>query len=162
MINLHHILVATDFSDYSKEAIDYAVHLAKCFGADLHLLHVFEPPLLVASGVSTRSRPQTRLWIRNLRQELANNLDKLAQEIRAQGAKVDPIMREGTPYIEIPKAVEQVAADLIVLGTHGRTGIVHVLMGSVAEHVVRKSPCPVLTVRPKTLGEAKKAKGSSR
>ena len=159
MIELHRILMATDFSDYSNEALEYAVHLAGGFGADLYLLHVFEPPFFSPSGVSPGIRPEIRQWIREVKEEEHNKLSKLADQVRHRGPNVHAILKEGTPFLEILKTAGEVPADLIVLGTHGRTGMGHVLMGSVAERVVRKAVCPVFTVKPKALGNKKKEKG---
>jgi nucleotide-binding universal stress UspA family protein len=80
-------------------------------------------------------------------------------EIRHQISKAHAIFKEGVPFLEILKAAGEMQADLIVLGTHGRTGLAHVLLGSVAERVVRRSACPVLTVRPKAMMEKKTGKG---
>lgn len=151
MIELHRILFSTDFSDYSKEALEYAVHLARGFGADLYLLHVFEPPFFSHTGVSPGVRPDIHEWIQEVRAAEGENLNKLADQVRHQGPNVHAILKEGTPYLEILKTAGEIPADLIVLGTHGRTGLGHVLMGSVAERVVRKAACPVFTVRPKAL-----------
>ncbi|HEY5593892.1 MAG TPA: universal stress protein [Nitrospiria bacterium] len=159
MITLHRILLATDFSDFSNEALDYAVYLSRGFGADLYLLHVFEPPFFSHSGVSLNVRPEVHQWIMEVKQEAQEKLGKLAEEVRHHGAKVHPIFKEGTPFVEILKVAGEIPADLIVLGTHGRTGLTHVLMGSVAERIVRKSSCPVFTVRPKSLIEKKGGKG---
>jgi nucleotide-binding universal stress UspA family protein len=151
MITLHRILVATDFSDYSKEALQYAVHMARSWGADLYLLHVFEPPFFSHAGVAPSMRAEVHQWIRELREEDHQRLNRLAEEVRHQGAKVHSIFKEGTPFLEILKTAEEIPADLIVMGTHGRTGLAHVFLGSVAERVVRRSSSPVLTVRPKEL-----------
>ena len=159
MITLHRILMTTDFSDYSKEALEYAVHMARSFGADLYLLHVFEPPFFSPSGVSLSVRPEVHQWIKEIKEEESKKLDILAEEVRHKGAKVHPIFKAGTPFLEILKTAEEIPADLIVLGTHGRTGLAHVLMGSVAERVVRKSACPVFSVRPKALVSKKEGKG---
>ena len=159
MISLHRILVATDFSDFSKEALAYAVYLARGFGADLYLLHVFEPPFFSRTGVSPSVRPEVHQWIQEMKEEDSRELNLAASEIRHQISKVHPILKEGEPFLEILKAAGEIPADLIVLGTHGRTGLAHVLMGSVAERIVRKSSCPVFTVRPKGLGSGKEGQG---
>lgn len=149
MINLHRILMATDFSDFSKEALEYAVLLGRKVGGDLYLLHVFEAPFLSHSGVSPGLRPEIHQWIKEVKEEERIQLDRLAEEVRKMGVKVHPILKEGPPYEEIIRTAGEIPADLIVLGTHGRTGIIHLLMGSVAERVVRRASCPVFTVRPK-------------
>ncbi len=158
MTSLQRILVATDFSEYSKEALNYAVYLARSLEATLYLLHVFEPPFYSPTGVSISIRPEVDQWIQDLRAEESKRLNMLTDEIRHQGAKVHPMFKEGTPFLEILKTAGEIPADLIVLGTHGRTGLSHLLMGSVAESVVRKAPCPVFTVRPKALEGATEAK----
>ena len=158
MIALHRILMATDFSDYSNEAMEYAVYLARGFGADLYLLHVFELPFFSHTGVSPGVRPEVHQLIMEAKQEAQEKLNKLAEEVRHQVAKAHPIFKEGTPFLEILKTAGEVPADLIVLGTHGRTGLAHVLMGSVAERVVRKAACPVFSVRPKVFAAVKEKK----
>ncbi|MBI3610791.1 MAG: universal stress protein [Nitrospirae bacterium] len=159
MISLHRILMATDFSDYSKEALDYAVYLARHVGGDVYLLHVFEPPFFSRSGVSPNVRPEVHQWIKEVKEEEARKLNALAEEVRHHGAKVHAVFKEGEAFLEILKTEGEIPADLIVLGTHGRTGLAHVLMGSVAERVVRKAVCPVFTVRPKASAAAKEKKG---
>jgi nucleotide-binding universal stress UspA family protein len=159
MISLHRILMATDFSDYSKEALAYAVYMARGFGADLYLLHVFEPPFFSHTGVSPGIRPEVHEWIKEVKEQETRRLDVWVDEIRHQIAKAHPILKEGVPYLEILKTAGEIPADLIVLGTHGRTGLAHALMGSVAERVVRKSACPVFTVRPKEPAGKKTGKG---
>ena len=146
------ILMGTDFSDYSKEALDDAVLLAKQFGADLYLLHVFDVPTYIP-GVASVAGPEVFEWIRTFREEERKRLETLAEEFRQRGVMVHPILKEGIPFREIPKAAKEISADLIVLGTHGRTGLDRLMMGSVAERVVRRSPCRILLVRPKTLIE---------
>jgi len=158
MITLHRILMATDFSAYSKEALDYAVHLAKGLGTDLHLLHVFEPPFYPPSGSPLQVPPEVHQWIAGLKEEESKRLKTVAEEARRQGVTVHPILKEGEPFSEILKTAEEITADLIVLSTHGRTGLARILMGSVAERVVRRSPCPVLTVRPKAFVGAQEEK----
>jgi len=158
MISLHRILVATDFSDFSKEALIYAIYLARGLGADLYLMTVFEPPVFSHAGVSPGVRPEIHDWIKEIREGETKKLNDMAEEIRHQISKVHPVFKEGVPFLEILKAAGEMQADLIVLGTHGRTGLAHVLMGSVAERVVRKSDCPVLTVRPKSMTEKKPRK----
>ena len=158
MTSIKRILMATDFSTYSKEALDYAVHLARNLGADLYLLHVFEPPFYSPAGVSISIRPEVDQWIRDLRAEESKRLSMLTDEVRQQGTKVNPMFKEGTPLIEILKTAGEIPADLVVLGSHGRTGLSHFLMGSVAERVMRKAPCPVFMVRPKALDGATETK----
>jgi nucleotide-binding universal stress UspA family protein len=153
----HRILMGTDFSDYSKEALDYAVLLAKQFGADLYLLHAFEVPAYYIPGLGGLGGPDIIEWLRSVKEREQKRLETLAGEVRQKGIEVHPILKEGSPDGEILKAVKEVAADLIILGTHGRSGLDRFMMGSVAERVLRQAPCPILLVRPKVFKSAIKS-----
>jgi nucleotide-binding universal stress UspA family protein len=142
----HKILVATDFSDTARGAIAHAVELAKLADASLYLVHVLTLPVVYApEGVVLGPS-----WsVAELRADLENALSKLAAEVRARGIpEVSMQLLIGTAWDEIVRAAAEQGCDLIVIGTHGRGGIKRLLLGSVAEHVVRTSPCPVLTVGP--------------
>jgi nucleotide-binding universal stress UspA family protein len=133
------ILVPTDFSDTSDAALDYARVIARRFGATLHLVHVLEDPL-IAEGLAAEAyiaeQPSIRAAMADdARQRLAH---------RSEGASVEVVFGHGAATIV--DYAQRRGFDLIVMGTHGRTGIPHMLMGSVAEKVVRTAPCPVLTV----------------
>ncbi len=143
------IVVATDFSDCSRSAIDYALHLAERLDAEVELLHVFERPVYFDVGIAHSLQVQhgVEQWLKDLRQEADQRLRALAEELRRQKAVVRTVLREGRAVDEILKAAQPAQTDLVVLGTHGRTGLPHVVLGSVAERVVRQAPCPVLTVR---------------
>jgi nucleotide-binding universal stress UspA family protein len=143
------ILMGTDFSDYSKEAFDYAVLLAKQLGADLFLLHALEMPAFFVPGVGRAAGPDVVKWIHSLKEEEQKKLEPLEAEARQKGVQAQSILKEGLPVAEILKTAGEVEADLIVLGTHGRTGLDRFMMGSVAERVSREAPCPILLVRPK-------------
>jgi len=143
MISLKRILVPTDFSDYSKQAIAYACELARRFAAELQLLHVATPPALPMPYVGTVS-DQTF----HPEETAKKALEELDDPEFDQVSRIDRVVRVGTPFVEIVRYAKENDIDLIVMGTHGRTGLVHALIGSVAERVVRKAPCPVLTVRP--------------
>jgi nucleotide-binding universal stress UspA family protein len=146
MIDLRRILVPTDFSKHSHNALQYAVAFAEKFGAELHLLHVvqdlalFLPDTVAVSPVAAPPVDQLTAAVREalLRVIRDNGLERLT---------VCPEVREGTPFYEIIRCAREKDVDLIVMGTHGRSGLAHVLLGSVSEKVVRKAPCPVLTVR---------------
>jgi nucleotide-binding universal stress UspA family protein len=146
MIDLRRILVPTDFSKHSDNALAYAVAFAEKFGAELHLLHVVQDLTAfipdVAAGTPPILPPQEQLSA-----TVRGALDRTVREHHLERFAVRPAVREGTPFFEIIRYARENAIDLIVMGTHGRTGLVHVLMGSVTEKVVCKSPCPVLTVR---------------
>ena len=141
------ILVPTDFSETADAALEYAKTLATNLGASLHLLHVFQDPFFAASyanEVFVPPPPQGReLELAAARDGLSKRMSP-AEEKRFAGTHA---IVEGLTAKEIVKYAEQYAIDLIVMGTHGRRGVAHLLLGSVAEHVVRTAGCPVLTVR---------------
>jgi nucleotide-binding universal stress UspA family protein len=147
MLNVKNILVATDFSDCSDSALRYGRELAHRFGARLHLLHALElPPLqLVGTEALVTMSPELRVEIEA---EARANLDRLVtrDDRRTLGA-VTAIRDRQTPTEAITRYAADENIDLIVLGTHGRHGFSRLIMGSVAEKVVRSAPCPVLTVR---------------
>ncbi|MFZ5863827.1 MAG: universal stress protein [Nitrospirota bacterium] len=149
---IQRILVAADFSACSRAAVDYAVAFAERVGAEVEIVHVFERPVYFDVGVSHSLQLQHNVeqWIGEMRQEATRQLDALAREIRSRIPGARATMREGTAVDEILKAAQGSSADLIIIGTHGRTGLPHVLLGSVAERVVRGAACPVLTIRPRT------------
>lgn len=157
MATLRRILAATDFSDHSRGALDHAAYLAMSLGAELYLLHVFEPRFYhqdVLRWIGTEAQE----WIKSIREDERKRLAGLEKEIGASGVKVRAVFKEGIPFREILKAAGDLSADLIVLGIQGRTGLDRFMMGSVAERVARKAPCPVLIVRPKTGAGAKRKK----
>jgi nucleotide-binding universal stress UspA family protein len=146
MLSIKSVLVPTDFSDASEAALNYGKSMADAFGAALHLVHVMEDLLAHAwaAEVYVASAPNLREEIeRESRLRLSTMLPEAERErLRAQVA-----LLAGNPFIEIIRYAKANHIDLIVMGTHGRGPIAHMLLGSVAEKVVRKSPCPVLTVR---------------
>jgi nucleotide-binding universal stress UspA family protein len=138
------ILVPTDFSASSELASQLAVELARTTGASLTLLHVYNPmPYEVPPGTRFSAIVNVDDAIAGFRKLLEGS--KLRAE-RAGAARVETLLLEGTAYMEIVRTAEEHDYNLIVMGTHGRTGFDHMLLGSVAEKVVRKAPCPVLTV----------------
>jgi nucleotide-binding universal stress UspA family protein len=143
MIKLERILAPTDFSDHSRHALKYACELAKRFGAELRLLHVVLPPTMAVTSGAPLPQEVARPEL-GAREEFGKLEIPDADEIREVAREI----QLGTPFVEIVRYAKANDVDLIVMGTHGRTGISHVLIGSVAEKVVRKAPCPVLTVRP--------------
>jgi nucleotide-binding universal stress UspA family protein len=147
--NFNKILAPTDFSDDSNLALSYAMTLAQKFSSEIIVVHVDQPlaPVMVSElnpgvDVSTMNRIAEEQRLLALKE-----LDETTGRLREGGVKARGLMRVGAPFLEIINAAQSESADLIVMGTHGRTGLVHVLMGSVAERVVNKAPCPVLTVR---------------
>lgn len=141
-ITLKHILCPTDFSECAQHALNYATAFAELYGAELHLLHVMETP--VYSSMDYPISPEISESINEVRRE---KLEQTLEEVRRRHLEVRGRIIEGAPFYEIISYAKECGIDLIVIGTHGRTGLAHMLIGSVAEKVVRKSPCPVLTVK---------------
>ena len=144
-IVLKHILVPTDFSENSKVALRYACALAEKFSAALHLVHVIEDRFLFAPGAE--GYPAVVTDFKEVQAEVQKQLEASVSAEWHQKLKVQTAIRRGAPFVELIRYAREVPIDLIVMGTHGRGVIAHMLLGSVAERVVRKSPCPVLTVR---------------
>jgi nucleotide-binding universal stress UspA family protein len=135
------ILVPTDFSETADQALEYARMLGDHVGASLHVLHVVQEPLL-AEGVIAEARAPAA---RSLHDE---DLDAARASLDSRSAgTASADCAVGDTVTNIVSYASRVGADLIVMGTTGRTGIAHLLLGSVAEHVVRTAPCPVVTVR---------------
>jgi len=146
MIDLHRILVPTDFSKFSKIAVNYAVALAEKFGAELYLLHVVQDlALFIPDAVAVV--PPVAVPVDQFTVAARAALDRVVEENQLERFTVHREVREGTPFYEIIRFAKEANIDLIVMGTHGHTGLAHVLLGSVTEKVVRKAPCPVLTIR---------------
>ena len=136
------IMVPVDFSSYSKQAVNYAAMIAKKFNVGIVLAHVIDS--LSYSVTDTLKVIEHRRALETIAGTL---LDNLSKQLREKNLKVKTYLVSGAPYREILKKTQLEKVDLIVMGTHGRTGVAHLLLGSVAERVVRLSPCPVLTVR---------------
>ncbi len=139
------IVFATDFSENSNHAFEYALNLAQKYDALLVLVHVIsEPTDLNGFYVPHISFEKLEEEVREGAQKM---MDRFCETYLKSYDKHEASIERGLPFAGIIKKAEEVQADLIVLGTHGRTGLDHVLFGSTAEKVVRKSPVPVLTVR---------------
>jgi nucleotide-binding universal stress UspA family protein len=145
MINLKRILVPTDFSESARHALTYAVSFAREYKAEIVLLHVVEN-LTVGYASDLFPVPMAEVF-----EEISGyakiELGKLATEVRSKGAEVREQVIQGKPSAEILRIAREEAADMIVLGTHGKGLLDQALFGSTAERVLRKAPCPVLTVR---------------
>ncbi len=146
------ILWPTDFSALARAAFPHAIRLAAQRGAELVLLHVLPSPASMAlpemAGVA---------WDRlsaDARAAAEKRLERILHRLKTKlpDLHVHAVIVEGVAFDQIHRVARRLRCDLIVLATHGRTGLRHVLMGSVAENVVRRAPCPVLTVRPRALG----------
>lgn len=145
LVQIKSILVPIDFSETSEKALRYAVRMAEQFGSKLTLLNVVQPvatpdfayhPLLLETDQAKESAKA--------------RLDKLCRRFGVPARMLEKtVVRYGTPFAEITAAAKSLKVDLIILTTHGYTGLKHVFMGSTAERVVRHAPCPVLTVREK-------------
>lgn len=145
------ILVATDFSDESAHALAWGKELARRFGAEIVVLHVEE---------ALAGAPSSDLVVERHR-AAEQALERLVAQLRECGFAARGVLRAGTAFEEIVDAAHAEPVGLVVLGTHGRSGLAHLLMGSVAERVVRHAHCPVLTVRHREDGStADKRRGS--
>ena len=138
MTNIQTILHPTDFSEPAEHAFKLACSVARDHQARLIVLHVIPPPLTHAEAVA-RAAPDS------YRDQLWRELEQMKQRDITVG--IEPMLEDGLPAKQIVQTAKDEGCSLIVMGTHGRTGLSRLLMGSVAEHVVRKAPCPVLTVR---------------
>ena len=147
MIQISSILVPTDFSQYGEQALRYGCALADKFGSHVHLLHVVDDyyPYLPEGGAFIDRRDD---YLGGLRTGAERELAKLPQGGWCPAERLTRVVAVGTPFVEIVRYAKEHNIGLIVVGSHGRAGLAHVLMGSVAERVVRKAPCPVLTVHP--------------
>lgn len=141
------ILVPIDFSDYSKMALDYAVEFAKKFNSQLFLIYVIEP-IVYPSDFGLGQVPMSSIDM-EIQSRAEDEMQKLVNEKVPKETKVSWTIRVGKPFIEIINEAKEKDCDLIIIATHGHTGIEHILFGSTAEKVVRKSPIPVLVVREK-------------
>ncbi len=147
MIKLDRILVPTDFSEFSAPAVKYACAFAEKFGSEIHLLHVVQDlvALVPEPGLAF---PPPGDYMREMQSAAEQALERQPGDMLPEGVAVVRAVRQGPAFVEIIRYARESETDLLIMGTHGRSGLTHVLLGSVTEKVVRKSPCPVLTVRP--------------
>ena len=145
-MNIVKILCPVDFSDSSNHALQYAIAFSKAHAASLHLLHVIQP-LSYGVGVDGIDVSTSVDVLDTLQESCRDQLKRLGEMVATEEIDATTNIVIGTPFIEITRMAREEAMDMIVLGTHGRTGLAHMLIGSVAERVVRKAPCPVLTVK---------------
>lgn len=145
MKQFERILIAVDFSDNSSYAFDYALSLAKQFDSELLLLHVINEP------VDLRGFYVPHISFEQLEKEIAAGaavmMEQFCQEKMQGYSNYKTNIVTGTPFDEIIRKANETEASLIVIGTHGRTGLDHIIFGSTAERVVRGATCPVLTIR---------------
>lgn len=145
-IRIDLVLCPVDFSRNSEHALRYALAFASSYDAELLLLHVVEIPVHAFPGVPGIPEVPPHVTV-NIEERAAAELAALEERIRAEHANTRSELVTGTPFLEIITVAREANVDLIVMGTHGRSGLAHMLIGSVAEKVVRKAPCPVLTVK---------------
>jgi nucleotide-binding universal stress UspA family protein len=143
MVRINRILCPVDFSETSKRAFEYALALAGQLGAELEVIHVLQLPAYTLPEGGFELTPDFETDLSN---RLRRQLDEFTKQPAQPSVKVTSALYEGIPYVEITRAAKKHGADLIVIGTHGRTGFSHLLMGSVAERVVRTSEVPVLSI----------------
>ena len=151
MIKIKNILLPTDFSSLSLSASEYAINLAEQYSAKIHVLHVLEktPPILTIRSLDLSEDK----IIKTIEQDAQKKLDNAVKKIKKnKSIEVEGIIRKGIDFEEIIKYSEKMKIDLIVIATRGRTGIMHTLLGSVAEKVIRLSKTPVLVSKPKRNG----------
>lgn len=140
------ILVATDFSEASESALAYAKSLASAFNATIHVVHVLED--LAAHAWTTEVYVAALPGVHEeMEKQARERLDACLSPQERDQFRAQLTLRTGSAFVEIVRHAREIKADLLVMGTHGRGAIAHMLLGSVAERVVRKAPCPVLTVR---------------
>lgn len=147
MFNIKNILLPTDFSELSLTAANYAVDLAIQYGAKVHILHVLEktPPILAIRSLDLSEEKIKK----SIMDDAKNSMEEAAAKIKkGKDVLIESIIKKGVDYQEIVKYSKDAKIDVIVIATHGRTGILHTLIGSVAEKVIRFAKCPVLVITP--------------
>jgi nucleotide-binding universal stress UspA family protein len=143
-MTVHHILVPIDFSPYAEQALGYAIALAQKLQARLTLLHVIQPPLVAGADMGVWP---SSTFLQDLEAAITGDLEGYLARVTAAGLTGEMVVIHGVPFQQILDTAQARQVDLIILGTHGRTGLAHVLLGSVAEKVARLAPCPVLIAR---------------
>jgi universal stress protein A len=148
------ILVPIDFSEQSKKTVKFATRFAARYRAAVRLLHVFQIPDYAVTQFEHRQRgfDQLKNQVDIAEEEARQNLEALEKELLNQGMDVKATLRVGYPFEEIVLTANDPEIDLIIIGTHGRSGIKRLLLGSTAERVVEHAPCPVLVVKERNLG----------
>jgi universal stress protein A len=143
--NIKKVLVPIDFSDYSKNSLRYSVNFVKCFNAELILIYVVEPVIYPPDfSMGQIAVPAVDL---ELDRRASEELEKLGRTEIPRDMKVKTIIKTGKPFVEIIETAAEENVDLIIIASHGHSGVEHILFGSTADKVVRKAPCPVLSLR---------------
>jgi universal stress protein A len=154
------VLVPVDFSGDSLNALAYARDLVKPFNAEVVLVHVVEPIYYAAPADMYMTSPNLASIIDEQQRLAAQQLERIAGNLEKKGHRVRTVLKTGSPAQVIIDTAQRTGTDLIVMATHGHTGLAHLFMGSVAEKVVRAAACPVLTVRSTLLKKRKRRKGA--
>lgn len=141
------ILVPTDFSPYAEAAMRYALDLAQDYSAELLLLHVIPERDLRAIFDYPLGFPLEQV-LHEYQDKAEQHCAQVAAQAQHQGIPVTPLVSFGVPYEKIVQVAKDHHVDLLIIATHGRTGLSHAMLGSVAERVVRLAPCPVVTIKP--------------
>jgi len=151
---IKHVLVPIDFSDYSKNSLKYAVKLVNSFKADLFLIYVVEPVIYPPDfSMGQIAIPSIDAEVDKRASEELNTLAKTEIPV---DVKCKCIIKTGKPFLEIIETAKEENIDLIIIASHGHTGVEHILFGSTAEKVIRKARCPVLTFRDQAKGNEEK------
>lgn len=143
-MNTQKFLIPIDFSEFANQALDYAIVLATKLQARLTLLHVIHAMPL---GVTEMGASLPYSYLQELEADIAQSMEEYLTRVQEAGLEGEIMIVHGVPFEEIVNTAAANQIDLIVMGTHGRSGLQHVLLGSVAEKVVRLAPCPVLVSR---------------
>jgi nucleotide-binding universal stress UspA family protein len=143
-IDIQTILVPIDFSPNADAVLEWAAHLAEEHGSKMVLLHAYHLPVDFQQLEGAYLPPD--FWTQ-VKADAAENLDRAAAPLRSRGLNVETVVREGYPATAIEEEARDRNVDLVVIGTRGHSGLKHLLLGSVAERVVQKAPCPVLAVK---------------
>ena len=144
MISIRNILCPIDYSVYSEMALKYAIEFAEKYQAKLYLMHVLD---IRVYDINNPELYNINIVDEETIEKLRERLLRCVNEDTRGRISVEALIIQGVPFAVIIKVSKEYGIDLIVIGTHGRTGLSHAIMGSVAEKIVRKAPCPVLTIR---------------
>ena len=158
MKKISKIMVAYDFSEYSKNAFAYAVELADSLGANLVIVHIINERDLNALRTITKEdmfsksvvkykKETMKLYVQNKKEELSSEIDKLIEDQKCNHLSIDKVFRVGVPFQELINAVKNESADLMIMGSKGRSGLAEVLFGHTAEKMFRRCPVPLLSIR---------------
>ena len=143
-IEVRKILVPLDFSEHAPAVLEWASHLAEEHQSSVVLFHAYHLPVEFQQLEGAYLPPD--FWT-NVKNEAEQSLSRYAEDLRARGLTVETLVREGYAATAIVEEAANQGVDLIVIGTHGLSALKHMLLGSIAERVVQKAPCPVLTVK---------------